>query len=925
MDIVTIDFETYYSKEYTLSKMTTEAYVRDPRFEVIGVGVKVNDHPTDWYSGDNPGRFLNSLSYKDKAILCHNTVFDGAILSWHFGIKPKLWLDTLSMARPLHNVSVGGSLKNLVSHYRLGAKGDEVIHALGKRRKDFSPDELKRYASYCVNDVDLTYQLFQKMKGRFTPEELRIIDIIMRMYTEPTIELDQPMLQQHLDEVVDRKSNLVADLGLDCTEVEAKATLMSNEKFASFLKAYGVEPPMKLSPKTQKLAYAFSKSDKEFTALLEHEDTRVQNAVAARLGVKSTIEQSRTQSLIGVAERGKLPIMLNYYGAHTGRFSGGDKMNLQNLPRGGTLRKSLCAPKGKVLISCDSSQIEARMVAWVSDQSDLLQAFREGRDVYSEFASEVYGRKVTKTDKVERFVGKTCIAEGTLILTDRGQVPIEDITLEDRVWDGVEWVDHSGVVYQGEKDVILYEGLCATEDHGVLTEQGPLPFGIAASRLAKLVTSGNGRKAVWVSNDYLPPDTTPEETHLLVRQMYEVWRAEVGAFGQLEDGEVQGVSTLFTNTVSAFRCIRAAIRRYLSPLHQSVTEALSSVRRARHSTTLSVSYGVYPLGGEKSTAPNILGCGDRPHRQQWSLRPRKSSTRYTEATGHQQAQHSDGVVARSFHSTVRVPVSIHTIMDIQTGRQERANRGASIGKVRVYDILNAGPRRRYTAANKLVFNCILGLGYGMGATKFRDTLALGQGGIKVEIEASDAQRIVGIYRSKNHRIASFWNRCGSVLTDLISQREGQVLPMRGMLPYKDNSIILPNRLPIQYPLLQRSEAGDGFFYVGDSRSFRKAAAAKLVGEDASGIPWVRIYGGKVTENIVQALARIVVTTQMVAIAKRYKIVLQVHDEVVCCVDEAEAEEAKAFIMQCMSTPPSWAPDLPVACEADIGKNYGEAH
>lgn len=627
MDIVTIDMETYYAKDYTLSKMTTEAYVRDPRFEVIGVGVKVNDHPTDWYSGENPGRFLKSLSYKDKAILCHNTVFDGAILSWHFGIQPKLWLDTLSMARPLHNVTVGGSLKNLVAHYKLGAKGDEVINALGKRRADFSVEDMQRYAAYCVNDVDLTYDLFHKMAHRFTVDEIRVIDIIMRMYTDPTIELDKPMLTQHLFDVVNRKSDLVAELGLDCTEDEAKSILMSNEKFARFLESMGVSPPMKLSLKTQKLSYAFSKSDKQFTALMEHEDPRVQNAVAARLGVKSTIEQSRTQSLISVAERGKLPIMLNYYGAHTGRFSGGDKMNLQNLPRGGTLRKSLCAPEGKVLIACDSSQIEARMVAWVSDQTDLLQAFREGRDVYSEFASEVYGRKVTKADKVERFVGKTCI---------------------------------------------------------------------------------------------------------------------------------------------------------------------------------------------------------------------------------------------------------------------------------------------------------LGLGYGMGAIKFRDTLALGQGGIKVEIEPSDAQRIVNLYRNKNHRIAGFWNRCGNVLNDMVSGKESQVLPMKALLPYKDNSIILPNRLPIQYPLLQRSESGDGFFYVSDARSFRKAAVAKLVGEDVAGIPWVRIYGGKVTENIVQALARIVVTTQMVAIAKRYKIVLQVHDEVVCCVDEDEAEEAKAFIMQCMSQPPAWAPDLPVACEADIGKNYGDA-
>jgi DNA polymerase len=627
MDIVTIDCETYYAKDYTLSKMTTEAYVRDPRFEMIGVGVKVNNHPTDWYSGENPGRFLKSLNYKNKAILCHNTAFDGGILSWHFDIQPKLWLDTLSMARPLHNVTVGGSLKNLVSYYGLGAKGDEVINAIGKRRADFSPEELKRYASYCVNDVDLTYQLFHKMKGRFTAEELRVIDITMRMYTEPTIELDQPMLQTHLDEVLNRKSNLVSDLGLNCSEEEAKSMLMSNDKFARFLETMGVNPPTKISPRTSKTAYAFSKTDKAFTDLLEHDNPRVQNAVAARLGVKSTIEQSRTTSLIGVSERGKLPIMLHYYGAHTGRFSGGDKMNLQNLPRGGTLRKSLCAPKGKVLIACDSSQIEARMVAWVSDQNDLLQAFREGRDVYSEFASEVYGKKVTKADKLERFVGKTSI---------------------------------------------------------------------------------------------------------------------------------------------------------------------------------------------------------------------------------------------------------------------------------------------------------LGLGYGMGAIKFRDALALGQGGVKVEIDEHTARNIVQLYRKKNHRIATFWNRCSRVLDDLELGREGQVLLMKSMLPYKDNSIILPNGLPIQYPLLHRSETGDGSFYISDGRTYRKAVVAKLTGESAEGLPWVRIYGGKVTENIVQALARIVVTGQMVAIAKRYKIVLQVHDEVVCCVDEAEAEEAKAFIMQCMSTPPAWAPDLPVACEADIGYNYGDA-
>ena len=139
MDIVTIDFETYYDSEYSLSKMTTEEYIRDERFEVVGVAIKVNDKEVDWYSGKDVAGFLNAIDYSDKAILCHNTVFDGAILSWHYGIKPKFWFDTLSMARPLHNMTVGGSLKALTTYYKLGQKGDEVLRTLGMRRKDFTP------------------------------------------------------------------------------------------------------------------------------------------------------------------------------------------------------------------------------------------------------------------------------------------------------------------------------------------------------------------------------------------------------------------------------------------------------------------------------------------------------------------------------------------------------------------------------------------------------------------------------------------------------------------------------------------------------------------------------------------------------------------------------------------------------------------
>lgn len=624
MDIVTIDFETYYDKDFSLSKMTTESYIRDPRFEVIGVGVKVNDYPSDWYSGSDPAKFLKSLNYSNKAILCHHTAFDGAILSWHFGIKPRLWLDTLSMARPLHNITVGGSLAALATYYGIGKKGDEVVAALGKRKADFTEADLAQYGEYCKNDADLTKQLFDKLKVGFPSSELLVIDQTLRMYTEPVIELDVPLLEKHLEEVRVRKRDLILDLGLSGVSEEALTKmLMSNEIFAKYLTNLGIDPPRKTSPTTGKEVWAFAKTDKGMTDLLEHPDERVQSVVAARLGVKSTIEETRTENLIGVAKRGRLPIMLNYYGAHTGRFSGGDKLNLQNLPARGntTIRRALTAPDKQMLISCDSSQIEARTVAWVAGQEDLLVAFRDRRDVYSEFASEVYGRAITKADKVERFVGKTCV---------------------------------------------------------------------------------------------------------------------------------------------------------------------------------------------------------------------------------------------------------------------------------------------------------LGLGYGMGAEKFRRTLEIGQGGINVVLDINEAERIVRLYRQKNWKIVQFWQRCGNALTQIVQGGSGS---LHDTIPFDNVGITLPNKLRIHYPALR--QVGSGFEYISDARSYRKAIRDRVVTGSTDEVSWTRIYGGKVCENLVQALAAIVIREQMASIGQHYHVAFQVHDEIIITATQADADAAEAKLVAVMSTPPKWAPDLPVACESGKAHNYGD--
>jgi DNA polymerase len=405
MQLITIDFETYYDPAYSLSKITTEEYIRDPRFEVIGVSVKVGTDNAQWFSGTKAAtkKFLDQFDWDNAIALAHNAIFDMAILNWHFDIRPKRIADTLSMARALHGNETGVSLKVLAEFYGIGEKGTEVLNALGKRRIDFTPYDLARYGEYCSNDCNLTLKLFECMAPKFPVLEQRLVDLTIRMFSEPVMVLDKNILEDHIIRVQATKAELMSKLNYD------KADLMSNPKLASLLEFHGVEVPMKISPATGKETYAFAKSDEAFKALLEHENPMVQAIVAARLGVKSTLEETRTQRFIDIAERGTLPVPLRYYAAHTGRWGGDDKVNLQNLPRKSPLKKAMLAPEGYTFIDCDSSQIEARTLAWLAGQDDLVDAFTRGEDVYKIMASRIYNKLIEDITDAERFVGKTTI------------------------------------------------------------------------------------------------------------------------------------------------------------------------------------------------------------------------------------------------------------------------------------------------------------------------------------------------------------------------------------------------------------------------------------------------------------------------------------------------------------------------------------
>ena len=604
MKIITLDFETYYSVEYSLSRMTTEEYVRGPEFEVIGVSVQEDDGEPVWFSGSmlQTEKFLKQYDWENSLMLAHNTAFDGAIMGWLFDIHPKGLLDTLSMGRALHGTEVGGSLKALAEHYNVGVKGTEVNDAKGFHRADFTPEHLATYGEYCKNDVAMTYRLFQHMAQGFPAMELRLIDLTLRMYTQPTLELDTKVLADHIISVRDKKQALLGD--------HDKDTLMSNPKLADLLTLLGVPPPTKISAATGKETFAFAKSDEEFKALLEHEDPQVQAIVAARLGVKSTLEETRTERFISIAERGKLPVPLRYYAAHTGRWGGDDKLNLQNLPRSSPLKRAILAPNGYMMIDSDSSQIEARTLAWLAGQDDLVDAFDKGEDVYKIMASAIYGKAIEKITKDERFVGKTTI---------------------------------------------------------------------------------------------------------------------------------------------------------------------------------------------------------------------------------------------------------------------------------------------------------LGAGYGMGAAKFQAQLK----NFGVSIELDEAKRIIDTYRLTYPKITELWREANNVLRAVM---ENSVASFgRGGLLKVDGSkgVQLPNGLHLKYPNIRLWENDQGRAEVVYDTKKGKAVIPN------------RIYGGKVVENVCQALARIIIGEQMLMVAKKYKVVMTVHDAIACIAPEAEVERAQEYVEVCMKVRPKWGPELPLNCESGYGPSYGD--
>lgn len=409
-DLVAIDFETYYADDYSLrlQRYNLSEYVRDERFLIHGVGIQHNGHKPYWVTGHKAAiKELRQLGLNTKAVVAHHMAFDGFILHEHCDIHPAFYCDTLSMARAAIGHHTGHSLDEVAKILNLGAKLQGLEDT--KNLKVLPQPVLDRLRTYCLRDTELCAQIFWILKRYIPDDELRLIDITLRMFCTPRFLVDEELVYTEYQRQQALKRLAVQDANTE------QSILASNEQFADLLRELGVEPPVKISPRTGKITYAFAKTDDGFRKLLASKDDAVRVIAEARLKTKSTINETRAYRLFVAGRHGQpLPVLLLYAGAHTLRWSGGNKLNLQNFPRAGVLRQSIMAPDDHQILVFDLSQIEARLTALFCGEHDLVAAFAAldagtGADVYRTMASKIYGIAEQDVTSDQRFIGKVCV------------------------------------------------------------------------------------------------------------------------------------------------------------------------------------------------------------------------------------------------------------------------------------------------------------------------------------------------------------------------------------------------------------------------------------------------------------------------------------------------------------------------------------
>lgn len=978
-----IDMETQSTCD--LSKKGSYEYAIHSSSRVLCMAYSINSDPIQLWTPDLPfPKELITYIEKNRLVSAHNAVFEFNI--WNHCLSrmilglPQMDLGQIecTMAKCYYH-SLPGSLDEAAQ--ALGLKstkdmaGRRVMLQLSSPRKivndipiyyekDEYPEKFQILYEYCKNDVQVEREIHNALKPL------------------PAIEKKFWRLDYLINKtgvLVDRKSIKLANYLIDLEKeyLDKRMFEITNGEVGT------------CNQVSKLTAWLKSKSDNISTIgkadvkeILQSETNPiVREALELRqIASKSSTAKLKTmQDCVGTD--GRVREMFQYYGAHTGRFAG-RKVQLQNFPRpnlkhtdidaifdilnqfptedarevidsmydaplnviSDCLRGFLIAGNGHRFIVVDWSSIEARVLAWLAGQEDVLKAFRDKQDLYIVAASKIYNKNEEKITKHERQIGKVaCIAEGELVLTDKGIVPIEKITLCHKVWDGLSWVNHGGVVYKGEKEVISYDGLVATKDHIVWAEDGRnLCFGECAEQQIPLLKTGFGGQKIRMGDDTFPGNKMAwrkrqarafSKISTRILRMLGVCFQKMDQFKKFKSWKNRWVRNVFTSFASAQMAFEKSYG-HEAEMPKRFGFKLSELWWARDTFQFRLCSASGPLDSRKFRAQQIFR--HRQDRQQRSLRKRKfeicdpirereeSTTVKNDNARRSLGQNKKPFFLLSILLLFKKKISkrSHHWFGIQ-GRdgQEKKLEKHSIPpkKSRVYDIVNAGPNNRFTVSNCLVHNC-LALGYQGGVRAFQMMSKV----YGLEISEAEADTIKTAWRESNKNIVRYWYALNEAAIRAVQEKVPQSVGQKNnkvTFVLEDNFLKckLPSGRDITYPFPKVEKTT---FKYNDEEIVRDALGYK--GRSSVSKKWIDIktYGGKFAEQITQGLSRDILRDALLALnAKGYKIVMHIHDEIVCEMPSGTGSLEEMSDIMCSSSP--WAVDLPLGAEGWEGQRYGK--
>jgi len=913
-----LDFETYFDKDYSLKRMTPAEYILDERFEVIICAVILNGKPAI-YNGPQFAEFLQTLDPATIITVSHNALFDNAILSYRYGWVPARMTDTLGLSRALlhHKLNRFG-LAHVAEALGLGYKGDTVLKVQGMHAEDIEAAGLwPEYCTYCLNDTRLCARILHRLKPQLPAEEFRVMDLVLRCAIDPAFHVDVPMLTAYLADLRATKQSLLDRCGYD------RAALMSTARFKEALEALGVTVKKKRNKKNTKDIPAFARTDKFMQELKEDPDYRVQVLAAARLSHKSTIDETRAQRFLEIAGLPwaggpMMPVPLRYGGAHTHRLSGDWGMNCMH-------------PDVELLTPTGWQRIED----W-QPSTPVAQWWPDGKLSWE-----------TAPRKIEQFATELVWFDSPFVkggfTRDHRMVSIREERVVERT---AGWIaEHSGldcipVAGRLEQSETLSEAqvrlLVALAADGSRSKGGPhWQWGFhksrKADRLRTLLIEADvdfrehkyGKRWQFVTKPVVRAYTgQPTQGHTWLQKGFGAWVLTLGSaamdalldevvhwdgWANSRSGQPTFCTTdreqaLWVQTVAHIRGRACTVKCYIkdTKFKLEVEQWYVYFRQSPftsidHSEVKAYNGKVYCPSVESSYVLARYGEGVFVTGQCQNLPRDQSKSKLRSA-----------LIAPPGHLVISADLSqiearlcawycgANDLVELFRSEQDPY----ALMAERIFG--HAVNKKVHIAERFIGKTAILSCQYGSGAPRFFSMVTTGarQYGIDLgdTFNMQVAQRTVDTYRRTYPVIPAMWRRLDNFLPQLTGNRPALVTSQsdarKRLAPIviEYGKVILPNGLCLHYA-----------------------------------VPNTELYGAKLLENIIQALARIVVMQAAVRLADRgYRFVLQAHDELVFIVPDVELERAQALILEEMTATPDWAPGLPVAAEIGYAQNYGES-